>query len=100
VSVIDEATNTVTRTIPVGSTPYGVAADPAARTVYVANYSGGAGAIVSVINEATNTVTATVPLDSPPSEVAVDPATRTAYVTSPLDGAVWVIQKCACHSPR
>ena len=52
VSVIDEATNKVTHTIPVGSAPYGVAVDPAARTAYVTNYSSGT---VSVIDEATNT---------------------------------------------
>ena len=34
VSVIDEATMTVTRTIPMGFNPDGVAVDPAARTVY------------------------------------------------------------------
>ena len=31
--------HTVTATIPVGTSPDAVAADPAARTVYVANYS-------------------------------------------------------------
>ena len=31
----------VTRTIPVGSGPYGVGVDPAARTVYVTNYLSG-----------------------------------------------------------
>jgi DNA-binding beta-propeller fold protein YncE len=37
VSVIDAATNAVTATVPVGSDPFGVAADPGAGTVYVAN---------------------------------------------------------------
>ena len=42
---------TVTATIAVGSYPYGVAVDPAAGTVYVANYGAGT---VSVIDAATN----------------------------------------------
>jgi serine/threonine-protein kinase len=35
VSVIDEATSTVTHTIPVGVDPYGVAVDPARHAAYV-----------------------------------------------------------------
>ena len=57
--MIDAATNTVTATIPVGTSPGGVAVDPAAGTVYVANFGGGT---VSVIDAATNTVTATIPV--------------------------------------
>ena len=37
VSVIGEATRTVTAAIPVGSKPYGLAVDPATHTAYVAN---------------------------------------------------------------
>src|SRR5580693_4331965 len=48
---------TVTATIPVGSGPQGVAVDPAAGSVYLANYSSDS---ASVIDEATNTVTATI----------------------------------------
>jgi len=68
----------VTRTIPVGANPQGVAVDPAARTVYVANQGGGT---VSVIDAATGTVTRTIPVGSLPEGVAVDPAARTVYVT-------------------
>ena len=84
VSVIDEATNKVTHTIPVGfsySNPEGVAADPAAGTVYVTNadsriYFPGT---VSVINVATNKVTHTIPVGIGPVGVAVDPAADTVY---------------------
>ena len=78
-SVIDEATNTVTATIPVGSDPYGVAVDPAARTVYVANYGDDT---VSVIDEATNTVTAHHPRGHRPVRGGGGPAARTVYVTN------------------
>jgi len=54
---------TVTATIAVGSYPYGVAVDPAAGTVYVANAGAGT---VSVIDAATNTVTATIAVGSAP----------------------------------
>jgi len=88
--VINAATSTVARTIPVGSAPYGVAVDPAARTVYVTNGDG----TVSVINAATSTVIATVPVGAFPYEVAVDPATHTAYVANEDSGTVSVIQMC------
>src|ERR1700683_1567577 len=60
VSVINPATNTVTATIAVGTSPEGVAISPAgpeAGDVYVVNEGTDT---VSVINPATNTVTATI----------------------------------------
>ena len=47
----------MTATIPVGIGPDGVAVDPAAHAVYVANYFDGT---VSVIDAATRAVTATI----------------------------------------
>ena len=88
-SVIDEATGTVTATIAVGSDPDGVAVDPASGTAYVAN--GGADT-VSVIDEATGTVTATIVVGSGPSGVAVDPTARTAYVAN-FAGTVSVVEE-------
>ena len=61
---------TVTATIPVGAVPDGVAVDPAAGTVYVANDDDNT---VSVIDAATNTVTATIPVGADPDAVAADP---------------------------
>jgi YVTN family beta-propeller protein len=91
VSVIDAATGTVTRTIPVGRSPYGVAVDPAARTVYVPNAGDGT---VSVIDAATGTVTGTVPVGAGPDAVAVDPGTHAAYVANEGAGTVSVISRC------
>jgi YVTN family beta-propeller protein len=79
---------TVTATIPVGSGPNGVAMDPAAGTVYVANATSGT---VSVIDGATDAVTATIPVGSGPSGVAVDPAAGTVYVANSGSGTVSVI---------
>jgi YVTN family beta-propeller protein len=95
--VIDEATNTVTGTIPVGSGPYGVAVDPAARTVYVTNNSDNT---VSVINETTNTVTRTIPVGSDPYGVAVDPSAGTVYVTNAGDDTVSVINEATSTVTR
>jgi YVTN family beta-propeller protein len=88
VSVIDEASNTVTATIAVGSLPSAVAVDPAAGTVYVTNYGSGT---ASVIDGATNIVTATVPVGSFPDGVGTDPLTHIAYVANSGSDTVSVI---------
>ena len=80
----------MTAAIPVGSSPIGVAVDPAARTAYVANFDGDT---VSVIDEATDTVTATIPVGRTPIGVALDPAARTAYVVNDGDDTVSVIDE-------
>lgn len=67
----------VAATIPVGNAPWGVAVDPGAGRVYVANQNG---ASLSVIGAASNTVTETIPVEFAPTEVAVDPGTHTVYV--------------------
>ena len=83
---------TVTATIPVGSFPAGVAVDPAAGTVFVANEGDDT---VSMIDAATGTVTATIPVgqdpNSAPIGVAADPAAGTIYVTLGGDSEVSAI---------
>ena len=79
VSVIDEATRTVTATIADDADPEAVAVDPTTHTVYVAN---AAAATVSVISEATRTVTATIAVGDTPWAIAVDPRTDAVYVIS------------------
>jgi YVTN family beta-propeller protein len=75
---------TVTATIPVGSGPWGVAADPAAGTVYVTNTASDTGPnTVSVIDVATSRVIGAIPVGyGTPEAVAVDPAAGTVYVTN------------------
>jgi|GEM_PF-1543694 len=79
VSVIDAATNTEVRTIPVGASPNGVAVHPAGTFVYVANTNAND---VSVISTATNAVVATVGVGGAPYGVAVHPAGTFVYVTN------------------
>src|SRR5271170_2085904 len=70
VSVINTATNTVSATIVVGTTPVGVAVTPDGNKVYITNLNDNN---VSVINTATNTVSATIPVRTDPVGVAVTP---------------------------
>ena len=81
---------TVTATIPLPVRSYldAVVVDPAAGTVYVANY---ADDTVSVIDAATRAVTATIPVGPQPGAVAVDSSTHTVYVTNSGGGTVSVI---------
>jgi YVTN family beta-propeller protein len=90
VSVIDESTDLITASVPVGRSPQGVAVDTSANTIYVSNIADNT---VSVIDGATNTVTATVPAGLSPDAIAVDPATHTAYVLNSASDTVSVITR-------
>ena len=68
VSVINTSTNTVTATVTVGTSPIGVAINPAGTYAYVTNEGDNT---VSVINTSTNTVTATVTVGSHPTGIAI-----------------------------
>ncbi len=90
ISVIDEATNTVTATITVGHYPYAIAVDPIHWTVWVTNYLD---ATVSAIDERTNTVVATLPVGSTPHDIALDPFRGTVYVANDGGKSVTVIDE-------
>jgi YVTN family beta-propeller protein len=88
VSVIDTATNTVTKTIAVGLHPYGVAVNHTSTRVYVTNEGSNT---VSVIDTATNTVTATVSVGVTPEGIAVSPDGMWVYVANWNSNSVSVI---------
>ena len=99
VSVLDISTNTVITTIPVGSSPRGVAVSPAGTRVYITNYVSND---VSVIDTASNTVVATIPMlpvlaisppppPSAPMGIAINPAGTRVYVANNISGHVTVI---------
>jgi YVTN family beta-propeller protein len=92
VSVVNESTNTVIATVPVGSEPYGAAVDPSTDVIYVTNAGDNT---VSVIDGATNAVVATVPVGELPTGIAVDAATHTAYVLDAESNTVSVISRAA-----
>lgn len=88
VSVIDAASATVTTTIPVGESPFSMAANAAGSRLYVANaYSD----TVSVIDTATNVVIATIPVQYFPASIAVNPSGSFVYVTNSRSDTVSVI---------
>lgn len=88
VSVIDTASNMVTATVPVGTSPFGVAVSPNGKQTYVVNRIGSS---VSVIDTATNTVVAFIPVGYLPYEVAISPDGTRAYVTNAGNDNVSVI---------
>jgi serine/threonine-protein kinase len=76
-------------TIPVGSSPYGVAVTPDGAHALATNYESDA---VSVIDLATQRVVTTVPVGDSPSMVAVTPDGAHALVTNRASGTVSVIE--------
>ena len=88
VSIINTTSNTITGTIPVGTTPRGVAVSQDGTRVYVANENSNS---VSVIDTATNAVTATVPVGNTPIGIAVLPNGSAVYVMNYSDNTVSVI---------
>lgn len=79
VSVINVATNTVLKTIPVGTHPKGVSVSPDGTKVYIANSGNNT---VTVINTATNTVSATIPIGTYPEGIAISPDGSKVYVAN------------------
>ena len=88
VSVIDDATQTVVDTIPVGDRPWGMAVSPDGSRVYVSNRTSNS---LSVIETAGNTVIATVPVGLNPYGVAVSPDGSEVYVANYSDNSLSVI---------
>jgi len=79
VSVIDTATNTVTATVAIGASPYGVAVSPDGSHAFVTDYSEHT---VFVINTATNAFAGVINVGGTPYEVAFSPDGSHAYVTT------------------
>ena len=88
VSVINGTTNSVIKTVSVGSGPQGVAYDPSNGYVYVTNLGSNS---VSVINGANNSVIKTVSVGSYPAGVAFDSSNGYVYVAICGSNSVSVI---------
>ncbi len=88
VKPINIRTNVVGSPIPVGASPFAIAAQPDTRLAVTANFSG---ANASVINLVTNTVAATVPAGSGATDVAITPNGLFAYVANNTANTVSVI---------
>lgn len=77
VSVISLATNTVTSTIDVGTSPNPISVSTDGSAVYVGNTGSNS---ISVIQTSSNTVIATIPLGLSPSGICVSPNGQKLYV--------------------
>ncbi len=88
VRIIDDVTDTVVATVPVGAGPVGVAISPDGAYALVANSLDGT---ASLIKTATRSVVATIPVGKAPVGVGFLPNGNRAYVTNSGDGTVSVI---------
>ena len=88
VSVISDSNNAVVATIPVGTTPYGVAYDSGTSEIFVSNHGSNS---VSVISDNTNAVVATITVGTTPSGIAYDSGKGEIFVTNLGDNTVSVI---------
>jgi uncharacterized repeat protein (TIGR01451 family) len=86
--VINTATNAVVTTIPVGSSPFGVAVTPDGAFVYVANFNS---SNVSVIGTATNTEVTRIAVGNNPAGIVLTPDGAFAYVVNNQSQNVSVI---------
>ena len=88
VDVIDIATNTVVKAIPVGSNPWGVALNPRGSLACVTNFNSGN---VYLIDTKTNEITGSIAVGSGPLGVAFAPKGAKAYVNNCFSNSVSVI---------
>jgi YVTN family beta-propeller protein len=93
VSVVNTATNLLSKTISVGRGPRGIAVNPTSPSAYIANF---ADDTVSVINTATDAVTDTIPLRQGgerkgPQGIVAAPDGSKVYVVNGRDNSVSVI---------
>jgi len=94
-TVVDGATDTVTITIPVGTSPSGVAVDPQSQFIYVANAgdakTGDPGSVTVINGETNATTTLTDPSAKNPAAIAANPTTNKIYVANSGSNNVTVI---------
>lgn len=90
VTAFDVTTNKVVATIPVGTSPAGLAVSPSGLLLLVAR--GGAAGRVSIVDTTANIVVASVPVGDTPGEVAITPNGSRAYVTNVFSDDVSVIR--------
>ncbi len=88
VSLVDFDDNSVIQTIPVGTFPRCVAANPKMNRVYVSNANSGD---VSVIDTITNTVIDTISISGIPLHLAVNPNGNQLYIVTQSPSYVLVV---------
>jgi YVTN family beta-propeller protein len=87
-TILNDTSNQVVASVPVGNQPYGVAYDPARGEVLATNYGS---ANVSAISDVTNQVVATIRVGAQPAGMVYDSLTREIFVADRLANSVSVI---------
>ena len=88
VQVLDTATNTVLRQIPVGASPHHTVFSPTGTRALVVSQGPGT---LSTLDWSKDTVTGTVKVGTLPHWIALGPGGRTAYVTNETSGDLSVV---------
>lgn len=87
--VVDQQTNKVVTTIPVGFYPRGIAVNAAGSRVYVVNVDS---RTVSVIDGISNAIIGSpIPVGAHPNGIVVSPDNSTVYVANTVDNTILVI---------
>ena len=94
ISVIDNSSNTVKATIPVGDGPQDLKYNPSNGNMYVANTRSNS---VSVIDSSSNTVKATVPVGDGPQDLKYNPSNGNTHSTNEFSDTASVIPKAASN---
>jgi YVTN family beta-propeller protein len=89
-SVISDKTNAVVATVPVGTSPYGVAYDAGKGEIFVTNTYSNSNSVF-VISDSTNSVVATIPVGNQPFFIACDSGKGELFVANSGDNTVSVI---------
>ncbi|WDF79208.1 beta-propeller fold lactonase family protein [Mucilaginibacter sp. KACC 22773] len=89
--VINEASNAIMNTVPLGIYPVGVTLSPDGSKVYITNENPVGLGSVSVVSTATNSVIATIPMGDHPWGIVASPNGKWVYVANELSGDVYVI---------
>jgi YVTN family beta-propeller protein len=85
IRILDLASATVIKTVPVGKFPFNLVVMPDGKTVYVANVLGSS---ISVLDTATNTIVQTIPTAPYPNGLALSHDGRTIYITNFAGGTM------------
>jgi len=88
VTVLNDNTNRIIKTIPVGETPHSAALSPDGSRLAVTSYNGNA---VFLINTATNQMILQIPVGKEPLDITYSPDGRYLFTANNLDNTVSVI---------
>jgi YVTN family beta-propeller protein len=89
VTVIDGATNTIVGSIPVGSSPHGIAVNPVDNQIYISAAGNDPG--LTIVDGTTDTVVTTIPLAVSVSGIGIDTTLNRIYIADSFGNRVSVV---------